>query len=332
MTRFKLPFILVSTVLVVILAWALRARAVQLLPVDYDEDDYMRAAQQYTALIRQGNWADFTQTNYRAEHPPLAKIVFGFSLLQAPPAPLIPDRPTTAGPDQYLPRKQLYAARSIGAVLGTVTVGLLALVNPLAGLLLSIHAMTIKYVSQVMLEALPAFTSLAMVLAYLQSKKQKNKTAWLALSAVFLGLTAASKYLYCVAGIAILVDWFLDFRQDKKTAPPVWTMLLWGLAAVLVFFAADPYLWPDPVGRLKDSILYHANYSTGAAEVQESNFPTWQPLVWLSISPYSWHEGVFVFGIDGLISLFGLLGLTRLWKKSRIYVLWLAIGIVFLLL
>jgi hypothetical protein len=206
-----------------------------------------------------------------------------------------------------------------------------------------------------MLEALPALTSLVMVLAYLQSKKQKAKMGWLILSAIFLGLTAASKYLYCVVGIAVLVDWYLVSslapparagvranEVSEATSPP-WRrllrryaprndMLLWGLLAIAIFFAANPYLWPDPVGRLKESVFYHAGYTSGAAEVQQANFPIWQPLVWLNTSPNSWHEGVFLLAIDPLIALLAAFGLARLWKKERVYVLWLGIGLFFLLL
>jgi ABC-type sugar transport system permease subunit len=331
--RLKLPFTILAVILILLLAWALRWRAVTMLPGDYDEDDYLRAAQQYAALIRAGDWKGFTENNYRYEHPPLAKIVFGFSLLSAPEAPLLPNRPTTAPPDQSLPKEQLRAARTSGAVLGTLTVALLALVNPLAGLFLAVHGMTIKYADQVMLEALPAFTSLAMVLAYIQSKKQKAKTRWLVISAIFLGLTAASKYLYCVAGIAVLVDWYLDNRsRGVAMLRPYRDMILWGLLAVITFFATNPYLWPDPIGRLKESVFYHAGYSTGAAEVQQANFPIWQPLIWLTVSPYSWHEGVFLLGIDPLIALLAAFGLARLWKKGRVYVLWLGIGLLFLFL
>jgi hypothetical protein len=173
--RAKPFFSIVAILVVVALAWTLRWHAVTTLSVDYDEDDYLRAAQQYAALIRSGDWRGFMETNYRPEHPSLAKIIFGFSILPAPEAPLIPDRPTTASPDQYLPKEQLRDARTSSAVLGTMTVALVALVNPLAGLFLAAHAFTIKYVSQAMLEALPSLTSLAMVLCYLQWKKKEPK-------------------------------------------------------------------------------------------------------------------------------------------------------------
>ncbi|MEP7134396.1 MAG: sugar ABC transporter permease [Chloroflexota bacterium] len=323
---------ILAIVVVIAIAWSLRSRAVNLLPVDYDEDDYMRAAQEFTQLIRAGDWAGFQEANYRTEHPPLSKIIFGFGLLSAPEVPLTPDRPTTAGPDNFLPKELLHAARNIGAIFGTVTVALLALINPIGGALLAFHTFTIKYDSQVMLEALPALTSLIMVMAYLQSKKQKNKTGWLLVSAVFLGLTAASKYMYCLIAIAILIDWFLDAKEKNEVSRFLRQGALWGVVGVIIFFAADPYLWPDPIGRLKDSVLYHAGYATGASEVQSANFPFWQPFVWLSMSPSVWHADVFVIAPDLLITILGAFGLARLWKKERVYVLWLGIAIFFLLL
>ena len=185
--------------LVLILAWTLRARAVDKLSIDYDEDDYTRAGQEYAHLIRTSDWSGFLETNYRPEHPPLAKIVIGISFLSAPEEDLLADRPTTSEPNKYIPHPLVHAGRNINAFLGWLTVALLAIVNPLAGLALATHTFTIKYVSQIMLEALPALTSFSMVLAYLQFKKNR-KTGWLVTSAVLLGLTAASKYLYCIIG------------------------------------------------------------------------------------------------------------------------------------
>ena len=100
---------------------------------------------------------------------------------------------------------------------------LLAIVNPLAGLFLAVHTFTIKYTSQVMLEALPAFTSLVTVFCYVRYKRKKaivtsskRLDGWLISSAVFLGFTAASKYLYCVVAIAILIDWLFTIKNDGK--------------------------------------------------------------------------------------------------------------------
>jgi ABC-type sugar transport system permease subunit len=318
--------------LVASVAWNLRWHAVTTLNVDYDEDDYLRAAQQYAALIRSGDWAGLMNTNYRPEHPPLAKIVFGLSILSNPETAIIPDRPTSADPDPTLPKDQLQNARTTGAVFGTLTVILLAIINPLAGFFLAVHAFTIKYVSQVMLEALPAFTSMVTVLLYLMWKKNGRKLLdpWLIGSALFLGLTAASKYLYCVVGIAIVVDWWLVAREQEDLRPFFRSVFIWGVLALLFFGVADPYLWPDPFGRLRDSLLYHAAYASGASEVQNAGFPIWQPLVWLNTSPYAWQPDAFPVAVDPLITLFAAFGIAVLWKKQRVFALWLGIALVFL--
>lgn len=330
MKKFQLPLRILSVIAVLFIAWTLRARAADKLPIDFDEDDYTRAGQEYAHLIRTSDWSGFLETNYRPEHPPLAKIVIGVSFLTAPEEKLLADRPTTSEPNKYIPRPLVHAGRDINAFLGWLTVALLAIVNPLAGLALATHTFTIKYVSQIMLEALPALTSFSMVLAYLQFKKTR-KTSWLITSAVFLGLTAASKYLYCVIAIAILVDWFLDAKEREEVKPFFKQALLWGVLGVILFFAANPYLWADPVQRLRESVFYHAGYSTTAAEVQSANFPVWQVFNWLVFSPAQWHKDVFLVAPDFLITILAIFGLSRLWKKERLYVLWLGFAILFLL-
>lgn len=331
MKHFQIPLRILAILLVIAIAWIARARAVDKLPIDYDEDDYLRASQEYTHLIRTSNWLGFQEANYRPEHPPLAKILMGFSLLSAPEEQLTPDAPTTAQPNKNLPADLVKPARTLNAIFGLLTVILLAIFDPLAGLTLGLHTFTIKYVSQIMLEALPALTSLVTVLAYLQSKKHKSKTGWLAASAIFLGLTAASKYLYCVVAFAILTDWFLESKRQNDLRNFYKQVIFWGVLALVIFFAADPYLWPNPIQRLKESVFYHAAYSSGAAEVQNAGYPFWQPFAWITMSPATWSKESFFITPDFFIALFAFLGLAALWKKERVYVLWLGFAFLFLL-
>ena len=330
---FRLLLYVFSILLVVAIAFGLRNKAVNNLSIDFDEDDYLRAGQEYAHLIRTSDWSGFLETNYRPEHPPLAKIIIGLSILSAPEEPLTSEAATSAGPNNYLPRDLVKPARTVNAIIGTITVAIVALINPLAGLFLAIHTFTIKYVSQIMLEAFPALTSLIMALSYLQWKKGKRSglNGWLILSAISLGLTAASKYLYCVVGIAILVDWMLDAKEQQSFKTSLRTAALWGVLAVVVFFIFDPYLWPDPITRLGESIFYHSGYASGAAEVSNASFPVWQPIFWLFFSPTVWHKGVFPFPFDPYITILALVGLKRLWTKERLYVLWLGIAMAFLL-
>lgn len=325
---------ILAVLLVVAVAGATRWRAVNTLGVDFDEDDYLRAAQEYKALMKSGYWAGFMETNYRPEHPPLAKIVFGVSILFTSDTPLI-------APEQQnwtLPQSQLLAARTSSAVLGTLTAALLALVNPLAGLLLAVHSMTIKYTSQIMLEALPAFTSLVTILAYLRWKKaEKRLNGWLVLSAVFLGMTAASKYLYCVVGFAILIDWVIfsfERRQGTWKWKFPWEIFVWGALSLVFFFLTDPYLWPDIIGRLKESVFFHSVYSTTAPEIASAGYPLWQPITWFFFNIRTWNEAhfnAFYFDIDWLIALSAVYGFILLWKRERLYVLWMIVGMAFLL-
>lgn len=330
MKKFQHPLYILSIVLVLIIAGMTRARAVQHLNIDFDEDDYTRAAQEYAHLIRTSNWSGFLETNYRPEHPPLAKIVMGLSLLTAPEKDLIADRPTSSEPNRYLPRLLLKPERTVNAVFGWLTVALLAFVNPLAGLALATHSMTIKYNSQAMLEALPALTSFCMAWAYLQFKKNR-KTSWLLTSAIFLGLTAASKYLYCVIALAILADWFLTSKEQDDVKSFFKQALIWGVLGILIFFVANPFLWANPIQKLSESVLYHAEYSSGAEEVERYGFPVWQPFQWLVTSAADWEEDAFFLGPDFLITLLATFGLARLWKKERLYVLWLGFAMAFLL-
>jgi ABC-type sugar transport system permease subunit len=338
-------------ILVVAAALTLRLRAVAMLPVDYDEDDYLGAAQRYAHFISAGDIRGLVDYDYNYEHPPLTKLVYGLAILRLPEAPLLPERPSTDQPARSLPQPHMRVSRTVSAVFGTLEALALALLNPLAGLFLAVNTWQIKYTSQIMLEPLPALMSALAVLFYFKSKRTQAPAGWLILSAIALGLTAASKYTYCVAGVAILVDWGLGIRDWRPglaaaatkapPAPPnpkypipntqylIPRLLLWGLLAIGVFFAADPRLWSDPLNRLAESLLYHGGYAQ-SEHVRQYNHPFWQPLVYL-LGPVPWHPGVFVVAIDTLIAVFAGLGLGRLWRAYRVFALWLAIGLGFLL-
>src|SRR5512139_681217 len=100
---FRIILHAIAILLVFAVAFGLRAYAASRLTIDYDEDDYLRAGQQFAHLIRTSDWRGFLDTNYRPEHPQLAKIMFGLSILRLPEEPLIEDVPITADPAKSLP-------------------------------------------------------------------------------------------------------------------------------------------------------------------------------------------------------------------------------------
>lgn len=325
-----------AAIVVAIAAFGIRLYAIDRLPVDYDEDDYLRAAQLMADGLRAGDPGILLRSNYRPEHPPLQKIAFALAVLPLGPHPEIPDAETSAPPSQSLPGDMVGAARITAALFAAAQTGALAIANPLAAVAVAVNSYHVKYTSQVMLESLPSLTSVLCVLAYLAwSRGGRRRWGWLALSAAALGLTAASKYLYCVAGLAVVADALTrafapargqTMRTRMRAASP---LIGWAALALLVFFAADPYLWPDPAGRLADSVLYHARYASGA-EVQNASFPAWQPFVWLSGS-VAWDRSAFLLSLDLVITLLALAGLGRLWRRQRVYAWWLLIGLGFLL-
>ena len=45
------------------------------LPIDYDEDDYLGAAQRYAQYLAAGDVQGIVDYAYNYEHPPLSKVV-----------------------------------------------------------------------------------------------------------------------------------------------------------------------------------------------------------------------------------------------------------------
>ena len=312
-------------------AFGLRWRAIELLPIDYDEGWCLEAARHIARPLGAGDLGALTATNFRPEHPQLAKILFAVAILPAHDrTPSL--RSSVWGGESRLPEAQLVAARTASGILGALEVLLLAWIHPLAGLFLAIHTYTVKYTSLVMLEALPAFTSLAAVACYVHFKRTQRGGWWFA-SAILLGLTAAGKYMYAVVGIAIVIDWGLVLRASPVNLfERVRPLLLWGCGSLLVFFAAYPYLWPDPLWRLRESVFFHVAYST-SVDVTSVGFPFWQPLAWLTaLIPADVPAArPYLFRLDPLIALLALVGLDRLWRKERTYALWLGFAPLFLL-
>jgi len=332
-TRQKIIYI-IFIVLVIAIAYSLRTYAANSLAIDYDEDDYLRAGQEFAHLFRTSNWQGFLETNYRPEHPQLAKMMFGVSLLGLPEVPLVPDKPITANPASSLPQEQLTAARKMSTIWGTLTVGLLALINPLGGLLLAVHSFTIKYTSQVMLDGFASLMSTATAVTYYFSKKKagKTKSTLLVTSAILLGFSASSKYLHSAVGFAILIDWFISAREKGDTRKFFRNAFLWGLLSILIFFLCNPFYWPDPIGRVQTT--FDAVFTTTTnPNVERANYPVWQQLIYLSMSvPRSWNADSFLFHADGLIFIFALFGFSRTWKNNRFFAIWFFVDLFLLLI
>ena len=310
-----------------------RSCAAQRLPVDADEPVYARAASYYAGLMARGAWGEIPDYTYNLEHPVFNKLLHAAGLrligyqgrADQPAEPPSSDAIAAWG-DEPVELGVFRIDRYVSVLFGTLQVLAVASVNLLAGALLAIHTMTVKYTSEIYLEALPAFAVTSSMLAYNRARRRGDGRTggWFWLSAGLLGVTAASKYVYVVPGLSVIP--FLVWQQRKKP----WNALLYGLLALAVFIALNPILWPDPVGRLRESVLFHTDY-TSSAEVARYDYPWWQPFSWMRGAAI-WHPAVFWFPFDLLIFLGGLIGLPFLYRQNRLYFTWFVVGWAFLLL
>lgn len=343
MTRVERAARLGAVGLLTALALVLHGQAARL-PVDFDEDDYMRAGQIFADEIRTGNPGILLENNYRIEHPQFVKILIATVMLGMEPIQRIPELPVTANPYELMHRPTLAAVRRMESAFGVLSVTTLALVSPVAALLLATSTWVIKYTSQVMLEAVPLLFSLLGValyeLARSVSNARRRRLAYLA-SAIGIGLAVGAKYPYAIAGLAIVVD---RLRRTWRGEPlRIKDAIGWSAIAALAFFAVNPYLWSDPIGRLIASAAYHPEYAT-SEQVQSTGFPMWQQLEWLKQS-VPWHDAqeVFLIKIDFIVQFefwmkfdfwmlpLALVGLIPLARNRPVYAIWLGLGAVALL-
>ena len=324
----------VAILCVVGVAWGVRWRALELLPIDYDEDDYLGAAIHYAQALRDKDLGEIIEYDYNYEHPPLTKLAYGLAIFPLPPAPATIERPASAPIVSSLPEPHFHTARQLSIIFGTLQVLVLALIDPLAGFFLAVNTWQIKYTSQIMLEPLPSLTSILCVFFYLKSNRRWN--AWMFLSALALGITIASKFPYGVVGFAIAIHWLWEEypTQQRIKAGSFFRWILpfmgFALLVVITFFAMNPRLWHDPFNRLWAAVSFHGEYAT-SDYVRGAGYPPWQPFVWLFQS-VPWHPGVFLVSVDILITLFAVLGFKRLWKGQRVFALWLVLALGFLLI
>jgi hypothetical protein len=333
-----------AVVLVFVLGGGLRLYAADRLDVDYDEPVYLSAGLEYARAMRTGDLKMLAWSEHTYEHPALYKILYGAALLTQPAMDRLPenDLPRLAPIASTEAGRWNLAARHLSVFWGTLAVLTLSVVNPLAGLFLAVDTLSVKYTSEVYLEALPLFTGLLSALAYLGWYQRlrrdpgaaRRSLVWLVLSAVFLGMTAASKYVHAVVGIPILVHSLIAIARNQIPRRILPYIAGWGVLSLLMFLVFNPYLWPHPIARLTKSILFHEDFQ-GSRLVQIYDYPFWQPLRWLSAfsSYYDLRPAsAFLANIDTLLFVSAVIGLPRLYRQDPFFFYWLLIGLGFLLL
>lgn len=333
----------IALILIVLIALGLREYALQHLVADFDEPDYINFSLDYAQLIRSGDIKGVVWYDENIEHPAFVKILYAFVLNSQPPIEHLYskdfDMLKPIGEDA---KPYVNSVRRTSAFFGVFTVLAASLLNPIAGLFLALQSTAVHYTSVYYFDAAAAFFASMSMFAYILWRRKKSlgmipptfqfKTDfWLLMSAVCLGLTAASKYVYALVGIVILVDTILDAIKTKTSIKQVFIYLgAWGLISVLVFYVVNPMIWPKPVGRLVESLQFHFHY-TQSESVSRYNYPFWQPLKWL-FGAESRYRPALLINLDYIVLLFAIIGLPQLFKKSRAVFFWLLLGLFFLLI
>lgn len=328
-------------VMIVLLAVSARVHLAYSGRIEYDEKNYARAAVQYSNYLKSGDLGLIIRDDYNYEHPPLNKLVYALTLLPFPAqAPFDLSKPLPVRQSGHF--QEVVAMRWVSVAFGSLSVLLLALLNPLAGLFLAVHTYAIKYTSVIYLEALPLFAALLSFQAFsifLTRGPGRPTLRWLMLSAAALGIAAAAKYMYAVVGVVMVLYcaiWMLQHRQ-----PVFRYLVLWAFGSLLVFWAADPYLWVSPIRHLAESLKFSIDFANGPA-VRFTAYPRWQPIQWLlrsmpqhpqsRITAFFLQPGDFWITIDTWIFGLAIVGLPLLIKRRPEYFTWLVVGLAFLLI
>lgn len=319
----------------VVLAMWQRARAVEALHPDHDERPYLRAAFRYAERMAPGRWHELPDFDENSEHPPLVKLAYGVAVKAAGAPEPGWDHVSTYGkpmPDDA--RAAFEAARWTSAVPGVAQVAIAAAVHPLAGLVLAVEGYHAKYTAQAYLEGIPGLFLLLALLLFERGTRTndgaRRPVADLRLvGAAFalLGIAAAGKYPYGAVGLLTLAP-FTVLAIPRR--PLVWLAL--GGAALAAFVAFDPYLWPDPVGRVAHSIGFHFAYGQ-SKEVTSAGLPWYYQIVWLlRAAPMKENPGVFPLGwVTPVLLPAALIGLPVAASRRPVWALAAVVGLGFLL-
>ena len=327
---------------------ALRVHMALTGPVEWDEPIYLQAALNYAQDIRSGSWDQLMNSNYNYEHPLFNKLAYAGLLALRKPAPGLNESTFQPGgdiqPSPYFTR--MLSLRLVSVAFGSAAVFILSLINPLAGLFLAVQTYAVKYTSVIYLEALPMCLSLLSVYTFAkfqaahspEQPASRPRLGWLAASGILIGLAAASKYIYGVTGLAVLIYAVI---QGRKNLPRlIQSLLIWGAFAAVFFVLGDPALWSHPLAHFYRSLTYSVHYSQSDPTVLRKDYPFWQPLAWLALSilqqppqltPFFTTSGNFLLAVDSLFLPFALLGWRRMSKAHPLFGWWLVVGLAFLL-
>ncbi len=294
--------------LITLTALSLRLRTALYNPWTFDEHVYIRVADNYARWIDEGAYERLFTARQNYMHPVLAKYLFAASVL------------LTGSTDD--PERSRIVIRLLSVAFGTACVTLLAWMNPFAGLALALHNIPVKFNGLAYLDSIPMLFSFLAVWCY--QKSGRRLSPWLYASALAAAAALASKYAFVMTIVAL--GWFvLRNSEDRARAS-----FRFAVVFLTAFLLLNPVWWARSAPEVAGSFLFHYDYGK-SDYVAGTFFPWYQPLVYLFDLKRLVLEPPRLVNLDILIFVCGLCGLGLLWKRERIYAVWLALATGFLL-
>lgn len=296
---------------IALFGFLIRIWATHRLPVDFDERIYLRAAKGYAAIFSKEDWTKIITFADNREHPPLVKMLYGARVADADPNETF--------------HQSLFKIRHISAFFGSLAAFVIAAADPVAGVLMAVQTLVVKYTSEAYLEAFPLFFAMVALFALKRSASPLDRYSLF--SSAALGIMAAGKYSYApIAAVLIYIA-----MAEKK-----WRLRHLGIylaTSFMIFFMVNPNVWIFPLAELKDSTMFHVRYWK-ESEAVKTDFPWYQPILWISHSTGAqWHPTVYRwFGVDGAIFWLALTGLWWEWRERRWLVIWIVSATLILLI
>jgi 4-amino-4-deoxy-L-arabinose transferase-like glycosyltransferase len=241
-----------------------------------DEPVYINAGKIYFPLLKHLKFGA-NEWNVNYEHPPLVKLFIGLTLYL----------------NTFLahPLAELLAARIPSIIMGTLLVVAIYWLGraPVGRVVALVAALCLAFSPWLAFFSAIAYLDIPMTalitIAYLLLWHALQRPTLYLLSAVMVGLAAASKYpavLAVPSMILFTVYYFFLLRPrlpvEQRSSMP------WGwwigsiILAPLTFLAADPAIWPSPYGLLIHSFTFEWNHAAqGHPTFMAGQFSTHAP-------------------------------------------------------
>ncbi len=244
-----------------------------------------------------------------AEHPPLGRWLLGVASTLGEPLQVWTNGPDPLG--AYVLAGRLAPALAFALLVALVTSTGGRLAGRAGGLASGFAQIAMpRAFAHAHLGALDTFIALFWTLALvhaLRATESSRPSRAMALAGVAFGLALLTKIHAWLLPPLILL-WCL-VRLPTRQALTAW--LAWGLVGIAVFVGGWPWLWYDPVNRLRDFFATGLHRSPIRVLYFGRLFLD-RDIPWHY--PWLYFAATVPIGLQGL----GLLGLARAWKRRRV--------------